>query len=70
MTAIVHASMFDALNGIERRYTPIHVQPDAPRGASRRAAVVQAAYTALVGLFPSQAFEADLETSLVAIAAD
>jgi hypothetical protein len=55
-----------------RRYTPIHVQPDAPRGASRRAAVVQAAYTALVGLFPAQAaaFEADLETSLAGIAAD
>ena len=62
--------MFDALNGIERRYTPIHVQPDAPRGASRRAAIVQAAYTALVGLFPAQAFEADLEASLAAIAAD
>ena len=63
--------MFDALNGIERRYTPIHVQPDAPRGASRRAAVVQAAYTALAGLFPAQRrFEADLEASLAAIAAD
>ena len=70
VTAIVHASMFDALNGIERRYTPIHVQPDAPRGASRRAAVVYAAYTALAGLFPAQAFEADLEASLAAIAAD
>src|SRR5688572_17918485 len=38
MLAIVHVAMFDALNGIERRYTPIHVMPDAPRGASRRAA--------------------------------
>ncbi|HWR14273.1 MAG TPA: vanadium-dependent haloperoxidase [Terriglobales bacterium] len=51
---IVGASMFDALNGIERRYTPIHVTPDAPFGASRRAAVIQAAYTALVAMYPNQ----------------
>jgi hypothetical protein len=51
--AIVHTAIFDAYNGIERRYTPIFVQASAPAGASRRAAVVAAAYTALVGLFPS-----------------
>jgi hypothetical protein len=72
LAAIVHVSMFDALNGIERRFTPIHVDAEAPRGASRRAAVVYAAYTALVGLFPAQsaAFADDLEASLAAIAAD
>ena len=37
-SAIVHAAIFDAVNGIERRYTPIHVNFGAPRGASRRAA--------------------------------
>lgn len=42
--ALVQAAVFDALNGIDRRYTPIHVAPNAPAGASRRAAVVQAAY--------------------------
>ena len=70
--AIVHVAMFEALNGIERRYTPIHVDTEAPRGASRRAAVVQAAYTSLVGLFPAQsgAFAADLAESLAGIAAD
>ena len=52
--AIVHTAIFDAYNGIERRYTPIFVHPKAPHGASRRAAVIAAAYTALVGLFPSQ----------------
>jgi hypothetical protein len=52
--AIVHAAVFDALNGIERRYPPIHVAPDAARGANRRAAVVQAAYVTLVRLFPTQ----------------
>ncbi len=52
--AIVHTAIFDAYNGIERRYTPIFVQNWAREGASRRAAVIAAAYTALVGLFPSQ----------------
>ena len=59
--ATVHAAIFDAYNGIERRYTPILVQNVdgngqslVAAGASRRAAVVAAAYTALVGLFPSR----------------
>ena len=60
--AIVHTAIFDAYNGIERRYTPIFVQNVdgngerlVPPGASRRAAVIAAAYTALVGLFPARA---------------
>ena len=52
--ATVQAAVFDALNGIEGRYGWIHVQPAAPAGASRRAAVVQAAYASLVKLFPAQ----------------
>lgn len=52
--AIVQASVFDAFNGIERRYSPIYVEPAAERGASRRAAVVQAAYAALLKLYPTQ----------------
>jgi hypothetical protein len=52
--AIVHTAIFDAYNGIERRYAPVFVHDKAPRGASRRAAVVAAAYTALVGVFPSR----------------
>ncbi len=58
--AIIHTAIFDAYNGIERRYTPLFVRNVdengrrlVPRGASRRAAVVAAAYTSLVGLFPS-----------------
>src|SRR5215510_7855359 len=50
--AIVHTAIFDAYNGIERRYTPIFVHDKAPHRTSRRAAVIAAAYTALVGLFP------------------
>jgi hypothetical protein len=57
--AIVHTAIFDAYNGIERRYTAIFVQPGAAPGASRRAAVIAAAYTALVGLFPSRQPELD-----------
>src|ERR671928_1765574 len=70
--AIVHVSVFDAVNGIERRYTPIHVDFDAPPGASRRAAAVQAAYAALVKLFPTQqaTLDAEREASLASIASD
>jgi hypothetical protein len=68
--AIVHAAIFDAVNGIERRYTPIHVLPDAPPGASQRAAAVQAAYASLVHLFPGQkaTFDQKRTDSLGAIA--
>ena len=52
--AIVHTAIFDAFNGIERRYTPIFIHDTAPRGASRRAAVIAAAYTTLAGLFPAR----------------
>jgi DNA-binding beta-propeller fold protein YncE len=67
--AIVQASVFDALNGIEGRYTPIHVQPGAPAGASRAAAVAGAAHEALVGLFPAQkaSFDLQLQASLAEI---
>jgi len=52
--ALVSAAVYDALNGIERRYEPIHVAANAPPEASRRAAAVQAAYAMLVKLFPAQ----------------
>ena len=54
--AIVHTAIFDAYNGIERRYTPIFVHDPRPAGASRRAAVIAAVYTALLGLFPSRSW--------------
>src|SRR5687768_5668227 len=70
--AIVHTAVFDAYNGIERRYTPIFVDREAPRGASRREAVIAAAYTALVSLFPSRktALDASYVTSLAALSED
>jgi hypothetical protein len=51
VAAIVQAAVFDAVNGIDRLYTPIHVSPAAPAGASRRAAAVQAAYVTLSDLY-------------------
>ena len=51
VAAIVQSAVFDAVNGIARRYTPVHVPPAAPPGASRAAA---AARGALVALFPAQ----------------
>lgn len=54
VAAIVQASVFDAVNGVARRYTPVHVAPAAPRGASRAAAAAGAAHEALVVLFPAQ----------------
>ena len=70
--AIVASSVFDAVNGIERRYDPIRVSANAPFGASRRAAAVQAAYASLVKLFPGQQpdLAAKLAGSLSAIASD
>ena len=55
IAAITQAAVFDAVNGIDRRYTPYFVTDDAPHGASRRAAAVQAAYVALNTLLPAQA---------------
>lgn len=72
VAAIVQASVFDAVNGIDRKYAPVHVPPAGPAGASRRAAAVEAAYTALVALYPAQKviFDARLAVSLTAIASD
>jgi hypothetical protein len=70
VAAIVEAAVFDAVNGIERRYTPIHVDFAAPAGASERAAAIQAAYATLVVLYPSQkaTLDAQLQASLAGIA--
>ena len=50
----MQSAVFDAVNGIENRYTPVHVDASAPPGASQRAAAVQAAYAALVAIYPAQ----------------
>lgn len=69
--AIVEASVFDAVNGVKGKYTPIHVAPAAPKGSSARAAAVQAAYASLVRLYPLQTstFDAARTNSLNTILA-
>ncbi len=54
IVALVSASVFDAVNGIDPRYRPLLVRPDAPHGASQRAAAIQAAYVMLLNLYPAQ----------------
>ena len=70
--AIMNVAMFDAANGVRRRFHSIHFDGTAPRGASRRAAVIGAAYTALSNLFPAQqsTFDADRAASLAALTDD
>lgn len=65
--AMVQSAIFDAVNGVFRRYTPVHVLPAAPPGTSARAAAAQAAHDILVHLFPAQAatLDAQLAASLI-----
>ena len=69
VAAIVQGAVFDAVNGIERRYTPLHVEPAAAPGASKRAAAVLAAYTTLINLYPAQKpmLDRELDSSLTSI---
>lgn len=59
--AIVQTAVFDSVNGILRKYTPIHANIPAPKGASVRAAVIESAYTTLVALYPGQQPALDVE---------
>jgi hypothetical protein len=69
IAAIVQSAVYDAVNGIARKYTPLHVLDEAPHGARQEAAAVQAAYTALVAIYPAQklVFDAEFAVSLAAI---
>jgi hypothetical protein len=65
VAAIVHAAVFDALNGIDRRYTSIHgAPPDSCLGASRPTAVVQAAYEILSRVYGATATAANQQPTL------
>lgn len=67
--AIVQAAVYDALNAIEGDYTPYLAGVNAPRSASRDAAVAQAAHDTLAALYPQQrtTFDRALQESLVGI---
>jgi PAP2 superfamily len=70
VVALVSASVFDAVNGIDRRFQPLHVKPNAPHPASPSAAAIGAAYEMLVTLYPGQkaALDTSLQNSLAALA--
>ncbi len=69
VVALVSASVFDAVNGIEPRFQPLHVKPNAPHDASQRAAAIQAAYAILLNLYPAQSgtLTAQRDASLAAL---
>jgi hypothetical protein len=53
--SMVHAAIYDAVNGIDRRYSVLGVTPASDtRGASKEAAAASAAYHLLLELFPGQ----------------
>src|SRR2546423_8454653 len=70
LVALVSASVFDAVNGIEPRFRPLHVTPNAPHHASQRAAAIQAAYAILLNMYPAQSagLGAQRTASLMALA--
>jgi hypothetical protein len=64
--AMLHIAMFDAVNAIERAYTPYRFEVRASRGASPEAAAAQAAHDVLTALFPTHqaTFDALLDSQL------
>lgn len=68
--AMVHVAMYDALEAIDRRYTPLLVTDvNPPRGANRKAAMAAAAHRVLVHLYPARStiFDAALANSLTQV---
>lgn len=57
--AILHVSIYDAVNGIARTHEPYLVQSAVPASASREAAASAAAHDTLVNLFPAAASSFD-----------
>ena len=52
--AILHAAIYDAVNGIARTHEPYLVPSGVPASASREAAASAAAHATLVNLFPAR----------------
>jgi len=67
--AILHAAIYDAVNGISRTHEPYFVLSAVPASASREAAASAAAHHVLGGFFPGHAaiFEALHATSLASV---
>jgi len=60
--AMLHLAMFEAVNAIERRYTPYKLNLTADRNTSKEAAAASAGYEVLLALHPDQ--KADLDVTL------
>lgn len=52
--SMVHIAMFEAVNAIDRRYTPYRLDLSADRATSREAAAATAAFSILAGIYPDQ----------------
>jgi hypothetical protein len=67
--ALESVAVYDAINAIDRSYTPYFARVHASRGASEEAAAAQAAHDTLVVLYPQQqaAFDAELAADLAGI---
>jgi len=59
--ALMHVSMFEAINAIDRRYRPYRLELIADRNTSREAAASSAAHAVLVALYPDQASSLDAQ---------
>jgi hypothetical protein len=66
--ATLHVAMFDAVNSIERTYSPYRAQVPAANGGSAAVAAAQAAHDVLVALFPDDKarFDAALRARVAA----
>jgi hypothetical protein len=62
--SMLHIAMFEAVNAIERRYTPYKLTLSTDRSASKEAAAASAAYDVLLAIYPDQ--KAVLDTALTA----
>jgi len=68
-TGLVGAAIFDAVNGIEKRYDPLIVDKYTGTHASARAGAIEAAHTMLVALYPASkaGLDAKRDASIAAI---
>jgi len=60
--SMLHVAMFEAVNAIERRYTPYKLDIVADRSTSKEAAAAAAAYNILIAIYPDQ--KSALDTAL------
>jgi PAP2 superfamily len=68
--SMMHVAMFEAVNAIERRYTPYKLTLSADRSTSKEAAAAAAGHDILLSIYPDQKSDLDaaLTASLAAVA--